>query len=82
MRRTLLWAMLICCILILSFGMISCGCDDSDSDDNGGVGESGIDTENQDVQDVTNDGVDEGRDVGGEGSDSSYFDFVDKAKEL
>jgi hypothetical protein len=80
--RTFLWAMLICCILVLSFGMISCGCDDSDSDGDDGVGESGIDTENQGVQDITDESVDDDRDAGGEGSGSSYFDFVDKAKGL
>ncbi len=80
MKRTFLWVILICCILVLSFGMISCGCDDSDSDD--GVGESGIDTESQDAQDITKESVEEQPDAGGEGSDSSYFDFVDKAKGL
>ena len=77
MLKPFLRVLLICCVLALTLGAVSCGCDKDEA--NGG---NETDVEPVELTEPNKGEVSVEPEAGDEGSDSSYFDFVDKARDL
>ena len=77
MLKPFLRAVLICCVLALTLGEVSCGCDEDEANGDKESDVAPVESMEPDEEEVSVE-----PDAGDEGSDSSYFDFVDKARGL